>query len=98
MTRPGTYTATQVGERLGHSLDWFADHRAVLEQRHRFPPPLPLPGRPRWSRAQVDSWIRHNGEVPDAGGEIVEDDEAGEPLPSDWTKKLLARIHAGEGV
>lgn len=98
MVQPGTYTAKDVAARLGHHDEWFSDHRPQLERDFNFPKPIPLPGRPRWSRAQVDTWIRLNGEVPAEPDRIVEDGEDGDSLPPDWTKKLLARLHEGEGV
>jgi hypothetical protein len=52
-----TYTSGLIAQELGKSADWFYAHKAELIEKHGMPAPLPGPGHPRWSRAQIDAWL-----------------------------------------
>jgi predicted DNA-binding transcriptional regulator AlpA len=58
----------QVAERFGRSRNWWYANRAVFQQAHGFP--KPLPGNPRrrlWSSAHVEEWFAHNGAAAPGG-------------------------------
>jgi hypothetical protein len=51
--------APQAGGRSGGS--WWANNWKRMVRDHRFPPPLPGFGRPRFSRELVDRWAANGG-------------------------------------
>ncbi|HYC63514.1 MAG TPA: hypothetical protein VEC14_02190 [Reyranellaceae bacterium] len=58
------YTVKDLAPRLRRTCDWIYQHQAELEAAG-FPPPLPIPGRPRvWPADKVDAFLA--GERPPA--------------------------------
>lgn len=51
-----SYRSSDVAALFQKSSDWFHEHKRALLAAG-FPAPLPGPGHPRWSRAQVDAWF-----------------------------------------
>lgn len=61
--------------------EWFSKHKAELI-RKGFPPPLPGPGRKRWSKKQVTRWF-------DTGGKSYEPaNDNDEATTTAWQNKL----------
>lgn len=48
----------EAAREIGETKDWFVRNRHDLIENHNFPPPLPKPGHPKWSRFNVRAWVR----------------------------------------
>lgn len=52
---PETYSVRELAAALGVSVRQLSRIRAL---DYVLPRPLPLPGHPKWSRTEIDRWLR----------------------------------------
>lgn len=84
------YTIAELDALFGYAPQkgygsWWAQNWKRMVRDHGFPSPLPGFGRPRWSRALVDTWANTNG-----AGHAVKIEVATQPVHVELEPNLAA--------